>query len=109
VWDVEEERFPHPLPPFLKPFGVTGGAKPSGLAGKHQKVFCPAVRTTDPGEPAARIAAVEILLDDVFDDGTEIAIVPLESVLVFRDEPLEMMEKHPVKDGLLRVTGAIDS
>jgi hypothetical protein len=39
----------------------------------------PAARTADPGKPAAGIAAIKILLDDVFDDGTEIAIVPLES------------------------------
>jgi hypothetical protein len=29
-------------------------------------------------------------------------VLPLETVFIFGDEPLEMMEKHPVKDGPLR-------
>jgi hypothetical protein len=60
--DIQKKRLPHPLPPFLKPVGVTGGAKAPGLAGKHQKMFGPAARATDPGEPAARIAAVKTSL-----------------------------------------------
>jgi hypothetical protein len=60
--DIQKKRLPHPLPPFLKPVGVTGGAKPPGLAGKQQKMFGPAARTTDPGEPVAGIAAVKTSL-----------------------------------------------
>jgi len=69
----------------------------------------PAARTADPGKPAAGIAAIKILLDDVFDDGTEIAIVPLESVLVFRDESFKIMKEHPIEDRLLRTTRTIYS
>jgi hypothetical protein len=61
------------------------------------------------GEPTARIAAVKILLHDVLDDRPEIAVCLLETFLVFRDEALEMMEKHPVEDGPLRMSRAIDS
>jgi hypothetical protein len=61
------------------------------------------------GEPGTRIAAVKILLHDVLDDRPEIAVGLLETLLVFRDEALEMMEKHLVKDGPLRMTRAIDS
>jgi hypothetical protein len=84
-------------------------AKPSGLAGKHQKMFRPAAWAPDPGESAAGIAAVKIALDDVLDDRPEETIVPLEPALVFGDEPLEMMEKHPVENGPFRMTRAIDS
>jgi hypothetical protein len=44
-----------------------------------------------------------------FDDRPEISVVPLETALIFRDEPLEMMEKHPVKNGAFRMTRALDS
>ena len=83
--------------------------EPPGLAGKHQKMLRPAVPTADPGEPAARIAAVEILLDDLLDDGTEIAVRLLETLLVLRDETLEMMEQHPVEDGAFRMARTVDS
>jgi hypothetical protein len=84
-------------------------AKPSGLAGKHQKMFRPAAWAPNPGESATGIAAVEIALDDVLDDRPEETIVPLESALVFGDEPLEMMKKHPVENGAFRMARAVDS
>jgi hypothetical protein len=37
-------------------------AKPSGLTGKHQKMFRPAAWTPDPGKSAAGIAAVKTSL-----------------------------------------------
>jgi hypothetical protein len=72
-------------------------------------MFRPAAWTPDPGEAAAGIAAVKIFFDDILDDRPEITIVPLEPALVFGDEPLEMMEKHPVENGTFRMTRAIDS
>jgi hypothetical protein len=60
-------------------------------------------------ESATRVAAVKTGLDDLFDDRPEITIVPLEPALVFGDEPLEMMEKHPVKNGAFRMMRAVDS
>jgi len=45
----------------------------------------------------------------LLDDRPEITIVPLESALVFRDEPLEMMEKHLVENGTFRMTRTVDS
>ena len=86
-----EEASHRPTFPLLEPFGMAGGAKPPGLAGKHQKMFGPAARTADADKPAARITAVQIALDDVLNDGSEITIFPLESALVFRDEPFDML------------------
>jgi len=60
--DVEKERLPHPLAPLLKPLGMARRAKPSGLTGKHQKMFRPAARAPDAGEAALRIAAVKTSL-----------------------------------------------
>jgi len=37
VRDIQEKLLPHPLAPFLKPLGMTGGAEPSGVAGKYQR------------------------------------------------------------------------
>lgn len=69
----------------------------------------PAARTADPVESAAWIAAVKILLDDVLDDRTEIAVRLIETLLVLRDEALKMMEQHPVENGPLRMTRTIDA
>jgi hypothetical protein len=76
---------------------------------KAAVLLCPAVRTPDPGKAALRIAAVEIALDDILDDRPEISIVPLEPALIFRDEPLKMMKKHPIENGAFRMTRAIYS
>jgi hypothetical protein len=71
-------------------------------------MFGPAARTADPSKPTARIAAVKILLDDVLDDRSEVAVSLLEA-FVFRDKPLKMMEEHPIENGPLRTSRTIDS
>jgi hypothetical protein len=72
-------------------------------------MFRPAAWAPDPGKAALRIAAVKIALDDLFDDRSEIPVVPLEPALIFRDEPLELMENHPVENGPFRMTRTVDS
>jgi hypothetical protein len=72
-------------------------------------MFRPAARTADPGKSTAGVAAIEVLFDHLFDDRTEKSVFPLKSALIFRDKPLEMMEQHPIEDGSLRMTRAIDS
>jgi len=72
-------------------------------------MFCPAARAPDPSKSAARIAAVEIALDDIVDDRPEEAVFPFKTPLIFRDEPLEMMKKHPVENGAFRMARAVDS
>ena len=57
-----------------------------------------AVGTSDAGEPAFRIAAVKIRLDHLLDDRPEKTILPLETTLILRQEPVEMMEEYTVKD-----------
>lgn len=56
-------------------------------------MFRPAARTADPGEPAAGIAAVEKALHDFFDDRTEIAVLPLETVFIFEQVLLAAVEE----------------
>jgi hypothetical protein len=48
-------------------------------------------------------------LHDLLDDRPEKTVLPVETLLILRDEPLEMMEKHPVEDGPLRTSRTIDS
>jgi hypothetical protein len=36
-------------------------------------------------------------------------VLPLETVFIFGQEPLEMMRQHPVEDGPLRMSRTIDS
>jgi hypothetical protein len=67
------------------------------------------IRAPDAGKAAARIAAVEVALDDLLDDGPEKAVLPLEAALILCQEALEMMKKHPIEDGPLRMPGTIDS
>jgi hypothetical protein len=55
-------------------------------------MFGPAVRAADPGKPAMGVAAVKIALDDLLDDGAKIDVGLLETLLVLRQEALEMME-----------------
>jgi len=88
VRDIQEKLLVHPLSPLLQPLGVARRAESPRAAGKHQKMFGPAARTADPGEPTAGITAVKIALDDVLDDRTEIAVRFLETLLVLRDEAL---------------------
>jgi len=109
VRDIEEECFPHPLAPFFNSLGVARGTEPPGSAGKHQEAFRMALGTADARKPAARIAAIEIALDDLLNDRTEIAIRLLEKLLILRQEAPKMMEQHPVENGAFRMTRAIDS
>jgi hypothetical protein len=39
---------------------------------------------------------------------TEVPILPLETILIFPEEQLEIVKKHPVKHRLFRMTLAVD-
>jgi len=67
------------------------------------------VRAADPGEARARVAAVEIALDHLLDDRSEKTVLPLETTLILSQEPIEMMEQHPVEDPPLRMARTIYS
>jgi len=88
---------------LLDTLGMTRRAESPGLAGEHDQPLFGAVRTPDAGESAARVAAVQIPLDDLLDDRPEIPLLPLEPALIFGQEPVEMMEQHPVEDRALRM------
>jgi len=72
-------------------------------------MFTVAVRAADPGETGARIAAVEIALDDLLDHRPEMTVLLLKAALVGCQEPVEVMEQHPVEDHALRMARAVDS
>ena len=94
---------------MVKALGMTRRAEPPGAAREHNEPLLGAVRTPDAGEPAAGIAAVKILLDHLLDDRPEKTVLPLETTLMLNQEPVEMMEEYPVKDGPLRMSRTIDS
>jgi hypothetical protein len=58
-------RGPQNYSPFLPAFGMAGGTKSSWLAGKHREPLISTVGTPDTGKPAHRIAAVQILLNNI--------------------------------------------
>jgi hypothetical protein len=88
---------------------VTRRAESPASAREHNKPLLTTVRTPDPGEPAARVAAVKVALDDFLDDRPEKTIFLLEAALILGQEPVEVMKKHPVEDGPLGMTRAVDS
>jgi len=68
-----------------------------------------AVRTPDPGNTRAGVGAIEIALDHLLDDWPEKTGLLLKASLIISQEPLEMIEHHPVEDRTLRMARAIDS
>jgi len=93
VGDIQQKFLPHPLSPFLTSFGMTRRTEPACLAGKHQEPLFLTVGTPDAGKSAHRIAAVEILLNNILDDWTEISIFLLETILILSKELLKIIFK----------------
>lgn len=58
------------------------------------------IRTPDASKATRRIAAVQILLDNLLDHRTEIVI--------FLKEPLEIIKEHPVKSLMFRMMLTVD-
>ncbi len=106
--DIQQELLPHPLAPHLTALGMTRRAEPACLAGKHQQALFPAVGTPDAGKATHGIAAVEILLDHLLDHRAEVPVLSLETILIFPEEPLEIIKEHAVKHRVFRMTLAID-
>jgi len=71
---------------------MAGGTETSGAAGEHQQPLLATVRTADAGESAAGVAAVQIALHHLLDNGPEEAALLLETSLVLRQEPVEVMK-----------------
>ena len=103
--NIQKKFLPHPLLPAL---GMAGRTETTGFEGKREEALFPTVWTPDAGNPAHRIAAVEMLLNNILNNGTEIAILSLKPALVFSEKLLEVMKKHPVEDGALRMSRKID-
>jgi len=108
VRDIQEKFLPHPFAPLLTSLGMTGGTESACLAGKHQQPLFPTVRTPDAGKAAHGIAAVQILLDDILDYRTEIAMLLLETILIFSKEPLKIIKKYSIEYCVFRMTLAVD-
>ena len=77
--------------------------------GRRTEPLLTTVRTPEAGKPAERDAAVEVALLDFLDDRPEEALFLLETSLILGQEPVEIMKKHPVEDGPLRISRTIDS
>lgn len=60
------------------------------------------------GPAAAGVAAVEVAVDHLLDNGTEEPVLFLKAALILCQEPVEVVKEHLVKDGSLGMTGAID-
>jgi hypothetical protein len=107
--DIKEKLFSHPFAPFLKPLRMARGAKSPRATGKYDQPLLATLGTADAGKPAARIAAVQVALDHLLDNGPEETVLLLEAALIFYQELVEVMEQHPVEDSALGMAGAIDS
>jgi len=74
VGNIQEKLLPHPLTPFLPPFRMARWAKSTSATGKVKEPLLTTVRTPD-----ASKAAVEVALDHILDDGSEEAVLFLET------------------------------
>jgi hypothetical protein len=106
--NIEEKFFPHPLTPFLTSLGMTRWAESACLAGKHEETLLPTVWTPDAGKSTLRVAAVKILVHNLLDNGTKIAIISLKSVLIFQEKSIEAMKKHSIENSPFWMTLVID-
>jgi len=109
VSDIQEKFLPHPLAPLLPSLSMAGRTKAACLAGKHQEPLFPTGGTADAGKATHRIAAVEILLNNILDHRPKIAILLLEPIFIFSKEPLEIIKEHPIKNRVFWMTLAVDS
>jgi len=108
VGNIKEKFFPHPVAPLLPPLGMTGGTESACLTGKHEEALFPAVWTPDAGKPAHRIPTVKILLNNILDHGTEIAVLLLEPIIIFSKEPLKIIKEYPIKNRVFRMMLPVD-
>jgi len=106
--NIQEKLFPHPLAPHLPPFGMTRWAESACLAGKHEEAFLPTVWAPDAGKPALRVTTVEILVHNILDNGSKVAILSLKSALIFLKESIEVMKKHSIENSPFWMTLVID-
>ena len=109
VGNIQKKFFPHPLGPLFDPLGMARWAKSTSATGKVKEALLTTVRTPDAGKPAARVAAVEVALDHILDDGSEEAVLSLETGLIFGQELVKVMEEHPVEHGAFRMSGTVNS
>jgi len=83
---------------------VTRRAESPGPAGEHDQPLLGAGRTADPSEPAARVAAVQIPLDHLFDDRPEEAALLLEPALILRQE--RRLAELKIRNGSVGTSGS---
>lgn len=103
--DIQKKGLPHPLAPLLKPLRMARRTEAAGATGEYDEPLLPTVRTPDAGKPTAWIAAVEIALDHLLDNGPEEAVLLLKAALIFGQEPVEVVEEDAVKDGAFWMPG----
>jgi len=108
VGDIQQELLPHPISPLFDPLGMAGWAKSTSATGEHDEPLLPTRGTPDAAKPAAGVAAVQIALDHLLDDGPEEAMLLLKPGLIFLKELLKVMEEHPVEHGALRMSRTVN-
>jgi hypothetical protein len=106
--DIQQQLLSHPLSPLFTSLGMTRWTESACLAGKHKQALFPKVGIPDAGKPTHWITAVQVLLYHLLDYRAEVPVFPLETILVFSKEPLEIIKKHPVKHRVFRMTLAVD-
>lgn len=62
------------------------------------------VGTADAGKPTHRIAAIEILPNNVLNNRPEITVLLFKTILIFSKKPLEIMKEHTITHSSFRMT-----
>jgi len=60
------------------------------------------------GKPTAWVATVQILVHNLLDNGTKIAILSLKSVLILQEESIEVMKKYSIENSPFWMALVID-
>lgn len=95
-----EHRLVHPLGEGHRPLGVTGGAEVTPLAGVGRQVLVAALPAAHPGEALLQVAAAEVLVDGLPDDGPQEPVAVLVALGVRLLEPLEVLLDEAVEGRL---------
>ena len=89
--------------------GVAGGTEAAGAAGEHKQPLLATVGTADAGKPAAGIAAIEVALHHLLDDGPKEAVFFLKAALMLGKETVEIVKEHAIEDGAFGMARAVNS
>jgi hypothetical protein len=91
------------------PLGVARGAEVSSTARNGQKVLVGTRRTAHPSEATVQISAIDVLIDDLTDDGAPEAVLPLIDIVINLFEAVKVILDQGEQWGIARISRMINA